>query len=233
MTNEEARVYLSSQLPTITYRVESHFLTRPRPEGIAGMQDIDGRLLVFREYNDRYIEKFLSNYKLPQKADDMFDPMAGAIQGYLKGLYGYARDNSNRAYWRRICKEISMDEVGELQSTTNIEEEFELKEARERISKANKAFRYLLNVQDRLIYEALSISKKTKDIAALLYPDSLLDKETENKTNYRIRLVEYRYAAWIIAQNIYSDKVSLAGLNRYPAQNKRYFGGKEARSNTS
>jgi len=230
MTIDEARKQLTANLSEITDKIERHFITQNRPEGIAGMHDIDGRLLVFREFNDRYLQKFINNYCLPQLTNEQFNVVLAAISGYLKSLYGYARDNSNHAYWVRVNKEICLEFAEELESSTNIEVEYEMVEAKERLHKVNKAFHQMVNVQDRLIFSALSVGKKAKEIASLLYPDSRYDKETENKTNYRIRLVEYRYAAWVIANNIYSDSLALAGLNRYPNQNKRYFGIKKIES---
>lgn len=230
MNNNEARELLRNSLPELYYKTESHFLKNKRPFGIAGMNDSEGRLTMFRQYNDRKLDLFIEKYELPPfETDEKWNLIANAVAVYLRNIYKFAVIESQSEYNRLRNREIlvASEVLQEFESTQNVEGDFMDEWVRERIKKINTTFKYHLTYQDKQIYALLLVGKKGRDIAEIIYPDKPYDKTIENKVNYRIRLIQYRYAAWVFSHEIFTDHIALAGLNRFPAQNKRFFGEKK------
>lgn len=234
MTTEFARDYLISHIPSITYDIEQYFLTHERPFGIAGSQDVDGRLLVFQRYNDHKLTKFIASIKIPESIEENA-LIAHALRSYIKGIYPYAVLESQSMYWKQIRREVSLEVYNECHEELSdegesMESKVEIEVLKEEIQKAQQMLTRMLQPQERVVWELRGVNASIEYACSVLYPDSKIDKKTTDKIRYRFRLLEYRFACLVAARDILSDRIALGGLNRYPTQCKKYFGVKKLES---
>lgn len=230
MTTEEARILLLPAFPDLAHQIEQHLLTHDRQHnGIAGSQDVDSRLAIFQEYNDKRLLRFLSEIKLPQdKEFDAHSLKQYAQRAYLKGLYPYIVLASQSMYWKRIRKEVSLEEYQEshpeIESDTNTEEEYMLKVAQEEMEKAMKQFNKMLHPQELVVWELRKKTAPIRHACQILYPDCLPTQKIEDKIRYRYNLLDYRFLCLVTTKQIFFDSLMLKGLNKSPPLNNKFFG---------
>lgn len=222
-------IFTDKQVFDIFEKVEQHYILKPYPNGIAGMQDVDSRVFAFRAINDFALLRHIQSYTIPESADENFDPLLGCVNTFLINIYPFKVIEASARYFRLIDKAVRIVQLPDDDEQTLSDGGLcmtltDNKIVQDQLEAVKRSFRRLLKPGEIVLWDMIEGHFNAEATAAILYPDSKFCQKVDDAIRYRAGILRFRFACYLATKDFYTARVILKILNSYSAQLKKFFG---------